>query len=103
MTFDQAKTKCLAFFKGDELATDAFLKKYAITDKEGKYLETTPEDMWNRMASAAASVEKDKDKWTKEFLRILEGFKAVPQGSIMFSLGNKYQNSSMSNCFVFKV
>lgn len=115
MLFEDAKKKAIEFFNGDELAADAFLKKYAVTrgtgefDKEGKeiqkWLEPTPEYMWKRMAKAGAAVEKEKDKekWEKEFFRVFEDFKAVPQGSIMFALGNPYQKSSCSNCFVFEV
>jgi len=104
-TFEEAKKDSLIFFKGDELAADSFLRKYALTTKDGKkYLETTPEGMWRRMAKAGAEAEpKDKAKWEKEFLRVFEDFKAVPQGSIMFALGNPYQKSSCSNCFVFEV
>lgn len=115
MLFDEAKKKSIEFFGGDELAADTYLKKYSITkgtgefDAEGKeiqkYLEPTPEYMWRRMAKAGASIEKvdERQKWEKEFTRVFEGFKAVPQGSIMFALGNPYQKSSCSNCFVFEV
>ena len=104
MVFDEAKKKALEFFHGNELPADTFLKKYALKSKdEKKYLESTPDQMWARMAKAGASVEKDKAKWEKEFLRIFEDFKAVPQGSIMFALGNTNQKASCSNCFVFEV
>ena len=104
-TFEEAKKKSLEFFNGDDLAADSYLRKYALTSKDGKkWLEPTPVKMWQRMAKAGAEVEpKDKSKWEKEFLRIFEDFKAVPQGSIMFALGNPYQKSSCSNCFVFEV
>jgi len=88
------------FFGGDELATDVFLKKYAITRTDGTLEEYLPPQMWERMARAASSVEKDQDVWYRKFYSVLEGWKAVPQGSIMFALGNPYQRSSCSNCFV---
>lgn len=104
MLFVEAKKKAMEFFNGNELPADTFLKKYALKSKdEKKFLEATPDQMWKRMAEAGASVEKDKEKWEKEFYRIFEDFKAVPQGSIMFALGNKNQKSSCSNCFVFEV
>ncbi len=103
-TFEDAKKQCVKFFNGDELAADVFLKKYALTTRDSKsFLESTPDQMWLRLANAGASVEKDKGKWSKEFYRIFQDFKAVPQGSIMFALGNTYQKSSCSNCFVFEV
>ena len=102
MLFEEARKLAIEFFEGNEIAADTYLKKYAMTSKNGKdIIEPTPEYMWRRMAKAGASIEKDKEKWEKEFLRIFENFKAVPQGSIMFSLGNTSQKSSCSNCFVF--
>jgi ribonucleoside-diphosphate reductase alpha chain len=111
MTFDDAKKKAKSFFNGNDIAADTYLKKYALTigtgefNKDGseiqKYLEPTPDYMWKRLAKAGASIEEDKEKWEKEFYRVFEDFKAVPQGSIMFALGNTYQKSSCSNCFVF--
>ena len=100
---DEAKAASLKFFNNDELATDAFIKKYALRDKNGNILEKTPADMWRRMAVAGASVEEDKSLWEAKFYEAFADFKAVPQGSIMFALGNKHQKSSCSNCFVFDV
>ena len=57
VSFDEAKKESLKFFNGDELAADAFLKKYALTTRDGKsYIETTPEQMWRRLAKACAAV-----------------------------------------------
>jgi len=106
MLFKEARKQAVKFFGGNELAADAYLKKYALTTRDGRdILEPTPDIMWRRMAKAGAKVEdkENKDKWEKEFYRIFEDFKAVPQGSIMFALGNDQQKSSCSNCFVFEV
>jgi len=100
---EKAREEALKFFNGDELATDAFLRKYAMTNKKGNYIETTPEHMWRRMAKAAAAIEKNPGEWEEKFYNIMTDFKAVPQGSIMFALGNDQQKSSCSNCFVFDV
>lgn len=90
-------------FGGDSLSTDVFLKKYAVTRTDGTLEEYLPSQMWRRMARAAASVEDDPDFWEEKFYNILEDWKAVPQGSIMFALGNSYQRSSCSNCFVIPI
>ncbi len=104
MLFIEAKKEALQFFKGDELAADSFLKKYALKSKnEKEFLECTPDQMWRRMAKAGAAIEQDKEKWEEEFYRVFQDFKSVPQGSIMFALGNKNQKASNSNCFVFEV
>ena len=99
-TYEEAKKDCLNFFNNDELATDVFLKKYAVMNNDGLYEEKIPSDMWKRMAKAAAHIEKDKEKWEKEFYEIFSNFHVIPGGSIMFALGNKYARSSLSNCFV---
>jgi len=117
MLFAEAQKKATEFFNGNAMAADTFLKKYALSegtgdfevDEEGKtseimkYLETTPDQMWKRMAKAGAAIENEPEKWEKEFYEIFKNFKAVPQGSIMFALGNTLQKSSNSNCFVFEV
>ncbi len=93
----------LKFFGGDELATDVYLKKYAVTKPDGSIIEFLPTQMWERMAVAAASVEKNPSKWQEKFYEVLSGWRAVPQGSIMFALGNPYQKSSCSNCFTIPI
>lgn len=93
----------LDFFGGNSYAADVYLKKYAITNRKGEIEEWLPSQMWRRLAKAAASIEKDSEYWEKEFYRILENWKSVPQGSIMFSLGNPYQKSSASNCYVIPI
>ncbi len=104
MLFEEAKKEALKSFDNDELAADSFLKKYALKSKDEKnFLESTPEQMWRRMAKAGAAIEQDKEKWEKEFFKVFENFKSVPQGSIMFALGNTNQKASCSNCFVFEV
>jgi ribonucleoside-diphosphate reductase alpha chain len=93
-------------FDGDNMAAETFLRKYAVqlpqdeVDSDKKFLETSPEDMWERMAKAGASIEDNGDKWKKKFYNAFKDWKIVPQGSIMFALGNPYQKSSASNCFV---
>lgn len=106
-TEDEAVEKALPYFDGDRMAAETFLKKYAVQPSanqlegaDGKFLEATPGDMWDRLAETAASVEEDSEYWEKKFRQALDDFKVVPQGSIMFALGNPYQKSSCSNCFV---
>ena len=98
-----SRADTLCFFNGDELATDVFLKKYALTNPDGVIEEYLPSQMWARLAKAAASIEEDKDKWEKSFYNVLDGWKAIPQGSVLFALGNSYQKSSFSNCFVIPI
>ena len=97
-------------FDGEEMAGETFLKKYAVqlpqdkVNENGKsFLETSPDDMWERLAEECASVEENQDKWEDKFYDALKNWKMVPQGSIMFALGNPHQKSSSSNCFVIPI
>lgn len=89
------------------MATDVWLRKYALHDGDGICLEMTPEDTWRREARALAEEEvrsnpkgKDVDYWTEQFYTALDGWKYSPQGSGMYALGNSYVRASVSNCFV---
>lgn len=103
MSSKYTRNDTLNFFNQDELATDVFLKKYALTQHDGVLEEYLPSQMWERLANAAAKVEKDSRIWVERFYNILCNWKAVPQGSIMFALGNPYQNASASNCYVLPI
>ena len=92
------------YFDGDDLATNVFITKYALRDKEGDFRETNPNDMHIRLAGEFARIE-DKfngNKLTKEnIFDSIKGFKKiVPQGSPMYGIGNNFVNVSLSNCVV---
>jgi ribonucleoside-diphosphate reductase alpha chain len=91
-----------AYFEGDPLAPDVFLK-YALRDASGNLLETNPDQMHRRLAKEFARIEaKYPNPMTED--EIYEHFKGfgdiVPQGSPMSGVGNSYQLQSLSNCFV---
>jgi len=92
------------YFEGDELATNVFITKYALRDKEGQFQEASPNDMHVRLAGEFARIE-DKfggSKMSKEeIFESIKGFKKiVPQGSPMYGIGNNFVNVSLSNCVV---
>jgi ribonucleoside-diphosphate reductase alpha chain len=92
------------YFDGDNLATNVFITKYALRDKEGDFHETNPNDMHVRLANEFARME-DKfrgKKLSKEAIfDSFKGFKKiVPQGSPMYGIGNNFVNVSLSNCVV---
>ncbi|UZR98680.1 adenosylcobalamin-dependent ribonucleoside-diphosphate reductase [Chondrinema litorale] len=110
-----------AYFSGDELAATTWMHKYSMKDKEGKFLEKSPEDMHRRMAEQFARIEgKYAKSITKEksgklstygkkrkalsFEKVYELFKefkyVIPQGSVMAALGNTHMMASLSNCVV---
>ena len=64
--YNEAFSKCVEYFGGDDLAANVFLTKYALTDKEGNLQEETPDDMHKRLASEFSRVEKNypnEDDW----------------------------------------
>ncbi|MCL4363784.1 adenosylcobalamin-dependent ribonucleoside-diphosphate reductase [Patescibacteria group bacterium] len=83
------------------ISEKVFLDRYSLKDKAGNPLEKKPEEMWLRIAKAAASVEKKpkQKKWEKDFYSILKDFKYVPGGRILSGAGTGYA-VSFYNCFV---
>lgn len=92
----------LDYFDGDQLAAEVWLNKYALKNSEGVILEKTPEQMFRRMAKEIYRIESryPNPMTEKEILDMLDGFKyIILGGSNMFGIGNKYQISSLANCF----
>lgn len=111
------KEKSMQYFQGDELAATTWMKKYAVKNEKGEYIESSPEDMHRRMAKEFARIEGNLKSENKEGLSpygkkreflteekifsLFDKFKyVIPQGSVMSALGNKYIIASLSNCVV---
>src|SRR5690606_36723572 len=91
------------YFKGDELAANVWVNKYALKDSAGNIYEKTPDDMHHRLASEIARIEKRYPNPMKEeeVYTLLKDFKyIVPQGGPMTGIGNDFQIATLSNCFV---
>ena len=58
------------------------------------------EDTWQRVAKDLASIEKDSEKWEKEFFSILKDFRFVPGGRITSNAGSGLEGTTYINCFV---
>ena len=116
-TFDEVFEASKKYFNGDELATTTWINKYALKNQKGELLEKTPSDMHQRMAKQFAEVEQKypqtkskslsaygqiRSKLTEQKIyNLFDGFKyVIPQGSIMFGLGNDQVIASLSNCVV---
>ncbi|TLY13340.1 MAG: adenosylcobalamin-dependent ribonucleoside-diphosphate reductase [Thaumarchaeota archaeon] len=90
----------LAAFGGDELRARVFYEKYALRDVSGRQIERTPSQMWHRVASELASVEKEEGsrrEWASKFYWLLEDFRFVPGGRILFGAGQP-RNATLLNC-----
>ncbi len=121
-TYEEVLKKSIVYFHGDEFAASTWLNKYAMKNKSGDYLESSPDDMHKRLAKAFSKKEKhfqqkplspqkhmllsDYGKLRKPLTekKIYEYFKnfayIVPQGSVMSSLNNNHTLASLSNCIV---
>ena len=67
-----------------------------------KPLETSVEELMDRVARGAAAVEKSKDAknyWEQEFRQLLQGWKFTPGGRILTACGTN-QNLTFYNCYV---
>ncbi len=65
-------------------------------------IEKTPEEMWDRLASAMASVESTpelQEEWTGKFRSILDDWKLVPGGRIAAGAGAS-EELTLFNCYV---
>jgi ribonucleoside-diphosphate reductase alpha chain len=71
-------------------------------DHVDKPLETAPEQMFERIASHIASVEKTpelREEWTAKFRDLMDDWKYVPAGRIFTGAGTG-QNLTYYNCYV---
>lgn len=102
-TFEEALKEATLYFKGDELAANVWINKYALKDSDGKIYESNPDQMHWRIAKEIARIEtKYPNPYTlQEIYDVLNDFKyIVPQGGPMTGIGNDFQIASLSNCFV---
>ena len=102
-SYEEVKSACMYYFNNDELASDTWINKYALKDSEGHIYELTPDDMHKRIAKEFARIELKYKNPLKEneIYELLKNFRyIVPQGSPMAGIGNNFQVSSLSNCFV---
>ena len=100
---EEVKEATIKYFDGDQLAADVWMNKYALKDSDGNIFELTPDDMHRRIASEIVRIEKryPNPMSEEEVFEVLKDFKyIVPQGSPMAGIGNDFQISSLSNCFV---
>lgn len=120
-SYDEAFQASLKYFNGDDLSAKVFLDKYALKDNDGNILEKDPQDLHIRLAKEFYRIEKSKfpnkddeiqdeseldSKWdcalSYQFIcKLFHKFKyVVPQGSLLYGIGNHGKYISLSNCVV---
>ena len=100
---EEAFQSSLAYFKGDDLAAQVWVNKYALKDSEGNIYELNPDHMHKRIAKEISRIEQKYPNplSRNEVYDLIKNFNyIVPQGSPMAGIGNPYQIASLSNCFV---
>ena len=102
-SYDEVVEAATQYFEGDSLAAAVWANKYALKDSQGNLFERTPEEMHRRIAREIVRIEQKYSNplTEEEVFEVLDHFKyIIPAGSPMAGIGNKYQISSLSNCFV---
>jgi len=87
------------YYGDNTLAVDVVRNKYLAPG------ETGPLQMWDRIARAMASVEKDKEYWYDRFFSLLLDFKFIPGGRVMHGAGRDEarRKPTLSNCYVIPI
>jgi ribonucleoside-diphosphate reductase alpha chain len=102
-TYNEAYVTALSYFDNNEMAAKVWIDKYALRDNDKNILEKSPEQTHWRMANEFARIEKTKFKnplSAEEIFTYFDKFKyIVPQGGVIYGLGNPYQYVTLSNCY----
>jgi len=89
--------EALDYFEGDELRARIFLEKYALKDENGNILEKTPPEMWKRIVKSLELTPAD------DYLWLLDNFRFVPGGRILYGVGNDLRRNTPFNCYVIPI
>lgn len=104
MDYESIYQNCLDYFNGDTLATSTFINKYLLRDRDGNFKESDPRAcLKERIVPEYFRIEQNYPNSLDfdEIYESLEDFKyIIPSGSPLFGIGNSYQYSSLSNCFM---
>jgi len=85
--------KILSNFNGDELASNVFVNKYALKNKNDEVTEFSLLDIYNRMFGAIKIIDNT------DFTPLINNF--LPAGRVLYALGNPYDlTATFSNCYV---
>ena len=90
---------CRDYYGDNDLAADVLRSKYLAPNEKG------PMHLWDRVARAIASVERDSETWYNRFLQLLFDFKFVPGGRVMHGAGREdaRRRPTLSNCYVIPI
>lgn len=83
-----------AYYGQDDLGKSVLQNKYLAPE------ESSPRDLWRRLARAIAAMEETPEAWEDLFYGILEDFRFVPGGRIMHGAGREDIKTTLNNCYV---
>ncbi|MFA7230471.1 MAG: adenosylcobalamin-dependent ribonucleoside-diphosphate reductase [Victivallaceae bacterium] len=83
-----------------DIGLDIWNRKYRYNGDGAAPADSCYEDMWKRIARAAAAQETKKEIWEQKFYGILEDFRFLPGGRITANAGTQRSEVTMFNCYV---
>jgi len=102
MNISEVVEKALAFFGGDILATNVWLDKYALKNKD-EVIQEDVEGMFRRLATELTRIEKgylkDSSLNFSRTYNYLYDMILILGGSNLYGIGNPYSLTSLGNCF----
>lgn len=102
-TEEEVRKASLEYFKGDELATNVYMSKYALQNN-GKFYEKDLNDTKVRFIKEMLKIDSKYENPVseKEYSKLLDHF--LPGGRIIYALGNKFdKTATLSNCYVNQI
>lgn len=81
------------YFKLSEISNEIFTSTY-------QYNNESIDEMFRRVGTHLASIEKEKNYYSDKFYNVLKDFKFIPAGRILSNAGAPYKGTSYINCFV---
>ena len=83
-----------------DIGLDIWNRKYRYKGEGEVPADNSYEDMWRRVARAAAAHETKKALWENNFYAMLEDFRFLPGGRITANAGTARKEVTMFNCYV---
>lgn len=81
-------------------ALETLEKRYLLRDAAGKIIET-PDELFDRVASAIADVEEDYEPWKRRFLHLMTNGDFLPNTPTLMNAG--VDGGQLSACFVLPI
>jgi len=85
----------------ERLVEDVLRKRYYLRDENGRLLEETPEEMFERVAVAIAKAEDDPQEWEKKFFEVLTSKRFMASSPTLVNAGT--EAGTLSSCFVVPI